>query len=173
MNNLWWNNVILCRRESTNSFKIEKKLNKGKHIWTRKSRAKKAREFWKNFRVMKSFQQKRRVKTLKEIRVTKKSRSRRWWRDRDRRWWRCRRMRNSTLTLHNRASRSRRNGWSGSGGGRWKLKTCEGASFDGANLRPVELPRRRRRKRRFNDWRTGGRRRRVILPKDNASGLLL
>ena len=53
-------------------------MNKGKHIWTRKSRAKEAREFWKNFRVMKSFQYKRRrVKTLKEVRVTRKSRNRR------------------------------------------------------------------------------------------------
>ena len=54
-------------------------------------------------------------------------------------------------------------------------------SFDGANFRPDGLLRRRkrrkRRKRRFkrlrDDQRVRGRRRRFILPKDNASGLLL
>ena len=36
------NDVVLCRRETANFFKIVKELNKGKHIWTRKSRAKNA-----------------------------------------------------------------------------------------------------------------------------------
>ena len=53
-------------------------MDKDKTILASERRAKEVREFWKNFRVMKSFQQKRRrVKTLKKIRVIRKSRSRR------------------------------------------------------------------------------------------------
>ena len=78
MNNPWRNDVVLCRRESANSFKIGKELNKGKHIWKKKSRAKNAKEFWKNFRVLKSFQQqRRRFKSLKQVGITKRSRCRR------------------------------------------------------------------------------------------------
>ena len=152
--------------------KWEKNWIKAKRFW----RVKGGRRRWENFGRTSGWwslskKKRRRVKTLKEVRVTRKSKSRRWSRDRDRRWWGCRR-RDSTLTMCNRASRSE---WSGSGWGRQRHRMCEGASFDGVNLYPAGLPRRRRRrrKRRFDDRRTRGRRRRVILSKDNASGLLL
>ena len=54
---------------------MKKELDKGKMILASKRRVKEVREFWKNFRVMKSFQQqRRRVKTLKEVRVIRKIR---------------------------------------------------------------------------------------------------
>ena len=57
MNNPWRNKVVLCRREVANTFKKCKELNKSKHIWMWKSGAKNVEEFWKNFRVLKSFYQ--------------------------------------------------------------------------------------------------------------------
>ena len=78
VNNPRMNYVVGSSREFANVLKMEKECNKSGYILARRRRAKESEELWKNFRVMKSFQQeRRRVETLKEIRVTEKNRNRR------------------------------------------------------------------------------------------------
>ena len=103
--NSWRNDVVLCRRETANTFKVGKELNKGKGVCSWNMGAKKAGELWKNCWMLKSFYQKRRrFEYLNEVRKSKRSRSGGWRRDMYRCGGWCRR-RKLTLRLWTRASR--------------------------------------------------------------------